>query len=111
MSNRNQPSPSEARNSSRLSVTSTAVRRSPHRFTRPLGVQLQIELGHFGDAEFAQGFSCPADGGRGRLFPGLLAGTDQLNDFVDTLSHVVLPFGIGQDAGAPAAGNPSIGIS
>ena len=60
---------------------------------------LQVELGDFGNAKFPQGFPRPFDGRAGRLLPGLLAGTDQLDDFVDALGHVVLPFGIRQDAG------------
>ena len=62
-------------------------------FDLALGVQLQIELDHFGDAKIPQCFSGSVDGRRGRLFPGILAGTDQLNHLVDALSrHDVLPF-------------------
>src|SRR3954453_3358671 len=60
-------------------------------FDLALGVQLQIELCDFGDTKIAQGFSSPVDRRGGGLFPGLLAGTDQLNHLVDALSHVVLP--------------------
>src|SRR6267154_2377554 len=60
----------------------------PVGFDLALGVQLQIELDDFGDAKIAERFSRSADGRRGRLFPGILAGTDQLNDLVDALSHV-----------------------
>src|ERR1700712_57558 len=60
-------------------------------FDLALGVQLQIELHDFGDAKIAQGFSGPVDRRCGGLFPGILAGTDQLNHLVDALSHVVLP--------------------
>ena len=36
-------------------------------FDLALGIQLQIELDHFGDAEIAQGFSGPVDGRSGGL--------------------------------------------
>src|SRR6476660_5901760 len=55
-----------------------------------LGVQLQSELDDLGHAKVAQGFSRPVDGRGRRLFPGILAGTDQLNNLVDALGHVVL---------------------
>src|ERR1700681_424225 len=63
-------------------------------FDLSFGIQLQIEFHDFRDTKFAQGFSGPVDRGLGRLLPGILAGTDQFNDFVDALRHVVLPFGI-----------------
>src|SRR5579872_3202794 len=76
-----------------------------------LGIQLQVELDHFGNPKIPQRFSGAADGRRGSLFPGFLAGADQLDDLVDALSHVVLPFDVRQDAGAPAANERSIAIS
>ena len=80
-------------------------------FDLALGIQLQIEFHDFRDTKFPQGFSSPVDRGLGRLLPGILAGTDQFNDFVDALRHIVLPFGFRQEAGAPAGGKPNIGIS
>src|SRR3954471_18468985 len=67
-------------------------------FDLALGVQLQIELDDFGDAQIPQRFSGPGDRGRGRLFPGFLAGPDQLDHLVDAFSHDVLPYDFRQDA-------------
>src|SRR3979409_1212171 len=67
-------------------------------FDLALGVQLQIELDDFGDPKIAQRFSGPVDRRRGRLFPGILAGADQLDDLVDALSHVVLRLRFRQEA-------------
>src|SRR5258708_35116169 len=112
MGGREQPSSFEARKSSHLpdernrahpGMTVSALAASAFEFERDvelgavgfdlaLGIQLQIELDDFGDAKIAERFSGSADGRRGRLFPGILAGADQLNDLVDALSHVVLPF-------------------
>src|SRR6476646_475204 len=64
-----------------------------------LGIELQIELDDFGDSQVPQRFTCSGDGGSGRLFPGFLAGTDQLDHLVDALWHDVLPYGFRQDAG------------
>jgi hypothetical protein len=72
---------------------------------------LQIELHDFGDAKVPERFAGSADGHRGRLFPGILAGTNQLNHLVDAVSHVVLPFDVSQDTNAPAAREPNIGKS
>src|SRR5438034_1184614 len=63
-------------------------------FDLAFGVQLQIELHDFGDAKIPEGLSGSADGHRGRLFPGILAGTNQLNHLVDAVSHIVLPFDV-----------------
>src|SRR3979409_427480 len=74
-------------------------------FDLALGIQLQIELDDFGDAKIAQRLSgSPADPAA-RLFPGRLAGTDQLNNFVDALSHGVLPFDVRQDASCACPGS------
>src|SRR6187399_1048005 len=71
-----------------------------------LGVELQIELDDLGDTEVAQGFSGAADRrGRG-LFPGFLAGADQLDDLIDALRHVNPPIDVTQDA--PAGPQPNI---
>src|ERR1700712_18973 len=80
-------------------------------FDLALGIQLQIELDDLGDPKIPERLSSPVDGHRRRLFPGILAGTDQLDHLVDAISHIVLPFGVRQDAGAPAAGEPNIAIS
>src|ERR1700692_1299724 len=55
----------------------------PVGFDLTLGVQLQIERDNLGDAKVAEGFSGPGDGRGGRLFPGVLAGTDQFDNLVD----------------------------
>jgi hypothetical protein len=79
-------------------------------FYLALGIQLHVELHDFGNAKIPERFSGSIDGRRGRLFPGILAGSDKFNDLVDALSHIILPFNIGQDAGAPAGRKPNIGI-
>ena len=61
-----------------------------------------MSLHHFGNAQVAQGFAGPVDGGGRRLFPGILAGADQFNDLVDALCHCRPPVAVRQDAGAPA---------
>src|ERR1019366_6435392 len=75
------------------------------------GIQLQVEQDDFSDTKIPKGLAGPVDRRRGGLFPGVLAGTDQFDDLVDAFSHVVLPFGVRQDAGGPAAGKPNTGIS
>src|ERR1700704_2354835 len=77
-------------------------------FDLALGIQLQIELDDFGDAKIAQRLSGSADGRSGRLFPGLLAGADQLDDLVDALSHAALPFDVRQDASRACCRKPNI---
>src|ERR1700737_1706702 len=68
-------------------------------FDLALGIELQVELDDFGDTEIPEGLPGPVERRGGGLFPGIAAGTDQLNDFVCALRHVVLPFGMKQDAG------------
>src|SRR5258706_12323797 len=60
-------------------------------FDLALGVQLQIELDDFGDAQIAKRFSGPGHGGSGGLFPGLFPGPDHLDHLVEPVIHVVLP--------------------
>jgi hypothetical protein len=81
-------------------------------FHLSLPVQLHIEFDDFCDAKIAEGFGGFFDRVGGGLFPGFVAGTDQLDHIVDALRHVVLPFGM--EAGnwvLPAASEPNITIS
>src|ERR1700733_4269118 len=65
-------------------------------FNLALGIQLQIKLDDFGDAKISERFSRPVDRCLGGLLPRFLAGTDQFNDLVNTLSHIVLPSMLGR---------------
>src|SRR6266852_8290841 len=89
MGDRAQPSSFEARKSSHLRMTVSALAASALEFERDvelgavgfdlaLGIQLQIELDDFGDTEIPEGFSGPVERRGGGLFPGIAAGTDQL---------------------------------
>src|ERR1041385_7134358 len=60
--------------------------------------QLHVELGNLGDTQVAQFLRRLFDRSGGRLLPGLGAGTDQLDDFVDALWHVDLLVGFGSSS-------------
>src|SRR5438105_7827383 len=77
-------------------------------FDFALGIQLHVEFVDFGDPKIPQRFPGPVERGGGGLLPGFRTGTDQFNDFVDALRHVVLPFGVKQDAGCSCAFEPNI---
>src|SRR5207253_10267639 len=53
-------------------------------------IELQVQLRDLGNPQVAQGLARAGDSGRGRFLPGLRAGSDELDDFVDALSHGVL---------------------
>src|SRR5262245_30378459 len=73
----------------------------------PLGVELHIELDDLRDAKVTQRFRGLLDRVAGCLFPGFDASTDQFNNLVDALRHVVLPFGVGRKQVLPARIEPS----
>src|SRR5258708_37111926 len=62
-------------------------------FDLALGIQLQVEFDDFGDTEVPEAFPGPVERRGSGLFPGLWTCTDQFDDLVDTLTHIVLPFG------------------
>src|SRR5262249_1983358 len=66
-----------------------------------LAVQLHIKLDDFCDTKIPERFCGLLHRIGSRPFPGVAAGTDQFDDLVDAVSHVVLPFGMKQEAGAP----------
>jgi hypothetical protein len=73
-------------------------------FDFSLGVQLHIEFDDLCNSKVSEGFCCLLNCVGGGLFPGCVAGADQFNDLIDALRHVVLPFGMKQEAGTPCRG-------
>src|SRR4051794_26013033 len=67
-------------------------------FDPAFGIQLHIELHDFGDAKVAKRLAGAVDCHFGGLFPGILAGADQLDDLVNAISHKRPPVVVRQDA-------------
>src|SRR5574341_2492243 len=73
---------------------------------------MHVQLHDLRDAQVAQRLSRPLDCGGGRLLPGLGAGPDQLDHFIDALCHFALLslrqaglacWQLGQAAGFPSS--------
>src|SRR5262249_34968292 len=54
-------------------------------------VELHVQFDDLGNPQVPQCLACPFHGGFGRLLPGLGAGSDQRDDFVNGFGHVYLP--------------------
>src|SRR3954447_24373463 len=79
-------------------------------FDPAFGVELHIELHDFGDAKVAKRLAGAVDRHLGGLFPGILAGADQLDDLVNAISHKRPPIVVRQDACCSCRREPNIAV-